>query len=48
MDYITIRKPRDVLNILSGLGTDPKLLVQAWAKLKQVDLKETEGELEIK
>ena len=40
----TIRSPRDVLNILSGLGTDPNTF-GALAKLKQVDLKKTEGEL---
>ena len=40
----TIRSPRDVLNILSGLGTDPNTF-GALSKLKQVDLKKTEGEL---
>ena len=34
----TIRSPRDVLNILSGLGTDPNTF-GALSKLKQVDLK---------
>ena len=40
----TIRKPRDVLEILSNLGGSDKLM-GALAKLPAIDLKESEGEL---
>ena len=43
----TIRSPRDVLNILSGLGTDPNTF-GALAKLKGVELEKTKGELDDK
>ena len=41
----TIRSPRDVLNILSGLGTEHKIHLEGFAKLKQVDAQKLEGEL---
>ena len=40
----TIRSLGDVTNILSNLGTDPNTF-NALGKLKQIDLKKTEGEL---
>ena len=43
-DIRTIRKPRDVLNILSNIGGSPELM-GALAKLPTLDLKKTEGEL---
>jgi len=43
----SIRSPRDVLNILSGLGTDPNTF-GALAKLKGVELEKTKGELDDK
>ena len=46
-DIRTIRKPGDVLNILSNIGGSPELM-GALAKLPTLDLKKTEGELEDK
>ena len=43
-DIRTIRKPRDVLNILSNIGGSPELM-GALAKLPAIDLKRSEGEL---
>ena len=43
-DIRTIRKPRDVLNILSNIGASPEL-VGALTKLPSLDLKIKEGEL---
>ena len=43
-DIRTIRKPGDVLNILSNIGGSPELM-GALAKLPAIDLKKTEGEL---
>ena len=46
-DIRTIRKPRDVLNILSNIGGSPELL-NALTKLPSLDLKMKEGELKDK
>jgi hypothetical protein len=46
-DIRTIRKPGDVLNILSNIGGSPELM-SALAKLPGLDLKKSEGELEDK
>ncbi len=46
-DIRTIRKPADVLNILSNIGGSPQLL-GALSKLPSLDLKMKEGELEDK
>jgi hypothetical protein len=43
-DIRTIRKPGDVLNILSNIGGSPELM-SALAKLPGLDLKKSEGEL---
>jgi len=43
----TIRSPRDVLDILSGIGTNPETF-GALAKLKGVELEKTKGELDDK
>ena len=43
-DIRTIRKPRDVLNILSNIGGSPEL-INALTKLPSLDLKMKEGEL---
>jgi len=43
-DIRTIRKPRDVLNILSNIGGSPEL-IGALTKLPSLDLKIKEGEL---
>ena len=43
-DIRTIRKPRDVLNILSNIGGSPELM-GALAKLPAIDLKKSEGDL---
>ena len=43
-DVRTIRKPGDVLNILSNLGSSPELF-GALGKLGSIDLKKSEGEL---
>ena len=43
-DIRTIRKPGDVLNILSNIGGSPELM-GALAKLPTLDLKKSEGEL---
>jgi hypothetical protein len=43
-DIRTIRKPRDLINILSNLGSDPSTF-KALGSLASLDLKETEGEL---
>ena len=43
-DIRTIRKPRDVLNILSNIGGSPEL-IGALTKLPSLDLKMKEGEL---
>jgi hypothetical protein len=43
-DIRTIRKPRDVLNILSNIGGSQEL-IGALTKLPGIDLKEKEGEL---
>ena len=43
-DIRTIRKPSDVLNILSNIGGSDEL-IGALTKLPAIDLKETEGEL---
>ena len=43
-DIRTIRKPGDVLNILSNIGGSPELM-GALAKLPTLDLKRSEGEL---
>jgi len=46
-DIRSIRKPGDVLNILSNLGTSPELF-KALGTLGSIDLKRTEGELDDK
>ena len=46
-DIRTIRKPRDVLNILSNIGGSPELM-GALAKLPAIDLKKSTGDLEDK
>ena len=43
----SIRSPRDVLDILSGIGTNPETF-GALAKLKGVELEKTKGELDDK
>ena len=43
-DIRAIRKPRDLINILSNLGSDPSTF-KALGSLASLDLKETEGEL---
>ena len=43
-DIRSIRKPRDLINILSNLGSDPSTF-KALGSLASLDLKETEGEL---
>ena len=43
-DIRTIRKPGDVLNILSNLGSSPELF-KAVGQLGSIDLKKSEGEL---
>jgi hypothetical protein len=43
-DIRTIRKPGDVLNILSNIGGSPELM-GALAKLPAIDLKKSEGDL---
>ena len=43
-DIRTIRKPTDLINILSNLGSDPSTF-KALGSLASLDLKETEGEL---
>ena len=43
-DIRTIRKPGDVLNILSNIGSSPEL-IGALTKLPSLDLKMKEGEL---
>lgn len=43
-DIRTIRKPSDVLNILSNIGGSPELM-GALTKLPAIDLKQSEGEL---
>jgi hypothetical protein len=46
-DVRTIRKPGDILNILSNLGSSPELF-KALGTLGSIDLKRTEGELDDK
>ena len=46
-DIRTIRKPSDVLNVLSNLGSSPDLF-KALGTLGSIDLKRTEGELDDK
>ena len=43
-DIRAIRKPRDLINILSNLGSDPSTF-KALGSLASLDLKKTEGEL---